>query len=421
MSYPLLLQRCINTPLLMEEAKLQILTSEVFLKLLANEPIDRSNSTPKNKDVTVKERISVIPVYGSLVNKNGAGASAVTSYQGIRTSIMKVLDAGATTIGFDFSTSGGEASGNFPLADFIYSLPGKYGVRTFGFTDSIAASGGYSLLAATQQVFATDMATVGSIGAVATLADTTKMDEKMGVAYEILRSRDSKQIYNPHEGISAKARATTLTQIKAWDDKFFTSLLKYRPQLTTETLSKLDGGTVTAIEGLSIGLVDTIVSSIDEVFPLVMENSKTVLNTKKGNITMATQEETLTKLVEAQDELASLKASMDIKLKSATKAEQERCLKILEAKDTFGLSNEVAVNAISKGFSLDIVTSMFTEIKASLDASSAVETVGANAGSQTPTSHANLQKQITEKGFEAEVSAGLDALKSSPSLFGGMN
>jgi ClpP class serine protease len=407
MSYPLILQRCLNTPLLIEESKLEVLTSEVFLKLLANEPIDRTSTSPEDTEVSAPPNIAVIPVHGSLVNKNGAGASGVTSYERIRSKISAAIDAGVKVIGFDISSGGGEASGNFPLADLIHSLPERFGVQTFGFTDSIAASGGYSLLAATQKVYATDMATVGSIGAVATLADVTKMDDKMGVSYEIIRSRAGKQPYNPHEGISEKARSETLGMIKAWDNKFVTSLSKYRPQLSIETIDELSGGVTTAEKGIKLGLVDEIVSSIEDIFPQVQSNfGNGNRNNNKGIITMATQEETLAKLVDAQTELHSIKVSRELDIKQAEQTERARCLKILEAKKTFGVSETTAINAITKGFSLDMVTEMFTEIKAQMDENTAVITTTATQGSVTATTVADLQNLAQKQADPKDLGGG---------------
>lgn len=383
MSHSLLLSRCINTPLLLEEAKLNILTSDVFLKLLANEPINRSiSSSVKEEPKSVLDKIAVIPVHGSLVNKNGAGASGVISYESIRNNIVSAIESGIKNIVFDISSSGGEASGNFPLASFIHSLPDKYGVKTYGFTDSMAYSGGYSLLAATQKVYATDMAGVGSIGAVASLVDTTKADDKAGLGYKIIRSRDKKQAYNPHEGITDTAIEEVTTQLNAWDKKFFDTVLEYRPNTSLAILEELAGGTVNASEGLKIGLVDQIVASIDEIFPEIL-GKNTSVNIDKGNITMATHEETLAQLVDTQAKLAAVTASKELDIKQAVQGERDRVLKILEAKQTFGIADQNAINAISKGTSLDVVTEIFTEIKAAKDQFAAINTSTASQGSVT--------------------------------------
>ena len=401
MSHSLLLSRCLNTPLLLEEAKLNVLTSEVFLKLLVNEPINRSQNTPEPQDPTkVLDKIAVIHIHGSLVNKNGSGASGVTSYERIRNNIVAAIEEGTKHIVFDIASSGGEASGNFPLASLIKSLPEKYGVKTYGFTDSMAYSGGYSLLAATEVVYATDMAGVGSIGAVASLVDTTKADAKAGLGYKIIRSRDKKQAYNPHEGITDVAVEEVTTQLKAWDKKFFDTVLEYRPNVTLTELEKLDGGTLPASEGIKIGLVDKIVASIDEIFPEIL-GKNTGVNIDKGNITMATHEETLAQLVDTQAKLAAVTASKELDIKQAVQVERERALKILEAQQTFGISNQMAVNAITKGFSLEVVTEMFTEVKANLDAATAITTTAASQGSVTQATVADIAKlgqtQVEEK------------------------
>jgi len=391
MTYPLLLARYFNTPQLLVESQLNILTNEVFSKLLSGEEIERKYSTPEIPTNLDNPKIAVIKVHGTLVNKNGAGASGITSYESLYDKINKVIEAKIPNILFDISSGGGEAAGNFPLTDFIASLPDKYGIKTFSFTDSIAASGAYSIMASTQKVFATDMAVVGSIGAVASIIDLTEADKKEGVKYIIRRSHSKKQEYNPHESISEDIITSMDAQIKDWGDKFFKNVLEHRATITEDTLNNLAGSTVNATVGKNIGLIDEIVSSIDEVFPLILGKNVDV-KLKKGNITMATLEETLAQLVDTQAKLASLSASKEADIKMAVKEEQNRCLKILEAKQTFGVSESAAKNAIMKGFSLEVVTEMFTEVKACVDAANPINTMQASTGSVTGATAADIAK-----------------------------
>jgi ClpP class serine protease len=408
MTYPLLLARYFNTPQLLVESQLNVLTSEVFSKLLSNEEINRKYSTPDIEEVETKvPDIAVIKIHGTLVNKNGAGASGITTYEGLYRSINEVIASGITNLLFDVSSGGGEADGNFPLTEFIASLPEKYGINTYGFTDSMAASGAYSILAATQKVFATDMAIVGSIGAVATIVDLTEADKQDGVKYIIRRSHDKKQEYNPHENISEEVLTSIDNQIKDWGRKFFDNVISHRPIISEDTLNSLAGGTVRATVGKDIGLVDQIVSSIDEVFPLILGKDVDV-NFQKGTITMATLEETLAQLVDTQAKLAALSASKEADIKLAVQEEQQRCLKILEAKKTFGISETAAVNAISKNFSVDMVTTMFTEIKASLDEVNHIDTSSSPAGSVTGVTVADIAKlgQTQDKVEKTELGSG---------------
>lgn len=394
MNYQLILARCLNEPLNIEYSKLDLLTSEVFIKLmLDSSSIDRTNPTPKTEvpsDLKVPANTVVIPVHGSLVNKNGAGSSGITSYSGIRNQIVHAIDEGVNNIVFDISSGGGESAGNFALTDLIHSLPSKYGINTYAFTDSTAASAAYAIMASAQQTFAVDTANVGSIGTIMSLVDMTKADEKAGISYKILRSKDSKATYNPHEKISAKVVSEATSLLKVWDNKFNNIVLKYRPAMTMETITSLDGKTVPAEEGVSLGLVDNIVSSIEDVFAVINSTDSTSAKATKpiadnlsaissittiGNNMTMTYEEALNKVVDLQAKLDSSIASTQLEIRQAVAQDRERGLKIFEARSAFGVSEKTALNAYSKGYSLDMVTEMFTEIKASQDANTSVTTI----------------------------------------------
>jgi len=271
MNYIHILDRLINTPLLISQEKLELINNKVTLKLLAEESIDRSQSTPSNTHqyLNTTNNYAIISVYGSLVNKNGAGSSGITSYEGIKQDINSAIKAGITNLIINVSSCGGEAAGCFPLTDYIASLPTK-GINTFGFTDSIAHSGGYAILASCKKVFATDIASVGSIGALCTLIDVTKMDVADGISYQVIRSRANKASYNPHEGISQDVIDKMTKKVMEIDTKFTNSVINYRNgSLKLETIDKLAGDVVSAIEAKQLGLIDEVVVGIEDIFDII--------------------------------------------------------------------------------------------------------------------------------------------------------
>lgn len=392
--YPHILTRLINTPLLITADKLEILTSDVSLKLLSGDGIDRSTPTPDNTVKAAPEAtIGIIPVYGSLVNKNGAGSSGMTSYQNTKSNVIEAINSGVKHLVFDVSSPGGEAAGAFPLADFINSLPEKYGVSTYGFTDSQAASGGYIILGATQKVFATDIADVGSIGAVMSLVDVTKMDAADGVKYTILRSKEDKASYNPHEVVSDKVIKDLQGKLQVLDNKFNTSMVKYRNgKLTMETIMNLAGKTVSATEGVTLGLVDNVVVGIEDVFSEILAISKpankAINDSNNRSTTMS--EVTLEAFVALQAENASLKDANKLAIATAVKAETDRCSKILESAKTFGVKADTAIKAVSKGWSLDVVADYFSDVAEKSDEETAITTGASNIDSANAITKSSL-------------------------------
>lgn len=377
MSYTHILSRLINTPLLITEDKLNILTSEISLKLLSNIAIDSSVPTPINEKPVIDNRIGIIKVYGSMVNKNGAGMSGSTSYENIRSDINSLIKEKVNTIIFDISTPGGEASGIWSLAEYINKLPLVNKINTIAFTDSSATSGGYILAAACKKIYVTDIADVASIGAVMTLVDMSEADKQDGIKYTILRSKEDKAAYNPHEEMSNKVKQTMLDKLMVIDNKFNETILKFRPNLSLNTLTNLKGNSISGQEAYALGLVDKIVSSIEDVITEVVTPTNVVQSTKKEVISMQLED----KYTELLAQYETLKASSSIDVAKAVKEERMRVQKVIEAGKTFNVSEQTVSNAISKGYSLDMVSDIFSDIAEARGASTAIITTTSSIGS----------------------------------------
>jgi ClpP class serine protease len=416
-NYIHVLDRLVNTPLLITSDKLDVITSAVSLRLLSDARLDSYEATPQNavRD-TPAPQIAVIPVYGSLVNKNGAGASGMTSYQRIKSQINSSMAEGIKHIVFDVSSPGGEAAGAFPLSDYIASLPSK-GISTYGFTDSQAASGGYIIFAACQHTFATDIADIGSIGAVMTLVDVTEADKQDGIKYTILRSKEAKAGYNPHEALTDKVTKQLISKLDTLDTKFNNAMVTARNgKLSMETITNLAGQTVDATAGLPLGLVDNIVTGIEDVFsfalsnkPITVPNSgvlPTDISTKNNGVTKMSDANIAEKLVALQSEVESLKASQTLEVAKAKQEERNRCVGVITSGATFGVSPEMVTKAITKGWSLDMVADMFTELAEKEDTATAIKAGAAPVTSADASMLVELQKLASASSEPEKVIAG---------------
>ena len=432
MKYHHVLTRLINTPLLISPEKLDVITSEVSMKLLLNQALDRSVETPEDQKVnyTIPD-VAIIPISGSLINKNGAGSSGAVSYESIKEDTLAALKKGIPSIGFEISSGGGEAAGLFPLADFINSIPEKYGASTFAFVDSNANSAAYGIAAATQKIYATETANLGSIGAVQTLIDVTKLDEKQGVKYHILRSKDSKAIYNPHEEMSDKVLNDAQTNLQFWDAKFNNAINRYRPNLSLDTIVSLEGKSFYAEEALKIGLVDAIVTSLEDVIISLPKKEKPVKHSAKqssstltkGNAPM-TLEEALSQLTELQTTLETERAGSNLKITQAVSLERKRVTALMEAATVMKIPSTTLTKAITGGWGLDMANEVFTELAAARDEALNIDTSGQAAGlteEQIASFKAKGEAQNKELSFEDMITTGLDVISKLPNdIFAGV-
>ena len=368
-----LLTRLINTPLAISQDKLEVISSNVSLKLLAGQALDSGVAYPTDKTVTTEGKTSVINVFDSLVSKGGAGESGFTSYSSLKGQVESAVAKGASKILFYIDSPGGEVSGLFGLSSYIASLPDTYGVETVAFTDGSMTSAAYAIGSAAQQVYATESSTVGSIGVIMSLVDVTEADKANGYSYTILRSKEDKAIYNPHEQISSAVIDKYSEMLAELDSLFNAEVAKNRPQLTLESIVNMKADAFLGNKALELGLIDGIVSSMDEVINLNLNST-----TKRGDV--MTLEELKAQLSAKDTELATLQASVTNAVNEAVKGERARCLDILAAGQTLKVSAEQVTKRISAGTAKDDAVDIFTAIAEAVGTATAIDTAtGADA------------------------------------------
>ena len=392
MKYHRLLSRLLNTPLAISQSKLDIITSNVSLKLLAGEDIAplSAEQVPTRRKLA-ENKVAVVDVFDSLSAKNGAGMSGGTTYASITEDIQYYASQGYKKVYFYIDSPGGEVAGLFGLAAFISSLPTRYGIETVAITDGLMASAAYVIGASCQTVYATESSIVGSIGVIMTLISTVQADAKDGYEYTIIRSKSDKALLNPHEKFPQKALDEATVMLSTLDTIMNRTIMASRPQITQELLDSLAGKTILAEEALTLGLIDGLVTSIDEVLSFTSVIPTQIITSTKGNNMAMTLEDALVQLNAVQSELAALKASTSLEVSKAKNDEQARILGILDASETFKISTTSAMKFIKTNTSVDVAVMSFESIKEAMQSASHVDTSGT---SLTPS-------QIEEEGVES--------------------
>jgi len=375
MRYARILSRLYNTPLAISQAKLDVITSQVTLKLLAGEDVLSIKGESYHSPVTLASAnedsiptVAIIDVFDSLVSKNGAGDSGVTSYDYINRQIESAVSHGVSKIIFYIDSPGGEVAGLFGLASTIKSLSTDFGIETIAVSDGMITSAAYVIAAACDRIKATSSTIVGSIGVIMTLINVAKADEKAGLDYTIIRSKDEKALLNPHEAFNDKGLEDAVKMLGTLDTIMNETVNRFRPQLSIKEIITLNGNTVLGEEALQLGLIDEVVTSYSSVVADVMATSKTktpkVSSTTSGaNMSITTLEEALAENIRLSSELDATKQKVALGIAQGKADEQARILGILEASDTFKLPVATAVKRIKAGTSIQDTVEMFEGIK----------------------------------------------------------
>lgn len=387
--YHRILTRLINTPLALSQDKLEVISSNVSLKLLAGQALDTGVASPTTKEANSSAGTAVINVFDSLVSKGGAGESGFTSYDGLKSRIEAAIKKNVNCIALYIDSPGGEVAGLFGLTSYIASIPSTYGIETVAFTDGYMTSAAYAIGSACQTVYATESSNVGSIGVIMSLVDVTEADKQNGYSYTILRSKEDKALYNPHEAVSSAVIDKYSMLLTELDNLFNLEVAKNRPNLTVESIINMKADSFLGNKALELNLIDGIVSSFDEVINLTV--------TTRGD-TMTLEE--LNAQLSAKDaELATLKASVSSSVNDAVKAERARCLDILTAGETLKISAEQVTKRISAGTSKEDSLDVFTAI---------AEAIGLNTAIDTATEITSTVSKNTVVGSDDQTKVEID-------------
>ncbi len=152
------------------------------------------------------EKIAIIPIHGILTKKPGAfdDMLGMTSYEKIHEQIEKALvDEKVETILLDIDSPGGEVSGIFDLADFIYEARKLEKKKIVAIANDDAYSAAYAIASSAEKVLVTRTSGVGSIGVIASHIDQSAFDQSQGIKYTTVFAGSRKNDLNPHEPITS--------------------------------------------------------------------------------------------------------------------------------------------------------------------------------------------------------------------------
>lgn len=208
------------------------------------------------RTVTTRGNVAVIPITGAIV-RYGNVFTSISG--GVALSILAtdfaraVEDDSIDTIVLNIDSPGGQASGIAEFADIVRACNKK----TIAYVGNQAASAGYWLASACDEIVANRSAMLGSIGVVYALTDTSEADKKSGITRIDIVSHVSPK---KRPDISSKEGQS---QIQSWADKlgnlFIEAVANFRGVSTDTVLSDFgQGDMLIAEDALTAGMIDRL-------------------------------------------------------------------------------------------------------------------------------------------------------------------
>lgn len=203
--------------------------------------------------------VAIIRISGTITaGKNVSGfTGASTGSESIIDQIDKALKSDdARAIVLRINSPGGSAAGSEEVYTKLMSVRGKKPVIVS--MGDVAASGGYYIASAADEIYCNGGTTTGSIGVINSHMDLSGLMKKVGVSSENITSGKYKDMGSPTRPLTADERGLLKKMIDDIYNQFVDAVAKGRDMPRAKVLKLADGRVFSGRQAKTFGLVDEI-------------------------------------------------------------------------------------------------------------------------------------------------------------------
>lgn len=224
----------------------------------------------------------------------------------------------------DINSGGGDVNGLFDFTEYIQSVSKPI----FTYTSGNLASAAYTIAAATDGIYATESALIGSVGVFMSFIDDSSYLSKNGIKEITFYGQNSeKKNLDPE---SKEGREVYQEEINELERMLISNVAKYRGVSTDKVLEDFGHGLMFhGNEALERGMIDGIVSTFDDFMDIVNKADSTA----DGGDFMAkeTENKVLANSVESIDPELLAKIKADAKAEAIAENEGKQTEAVNEA------------------------------------------------------------------------------------------
>jgi protease-4 len=247
------------------------------------------------KEVTVEGegpgKILLVNVDGVINNQKGRTFSGSTLRLGMVEEIRSIVekaekDDEIKALLIKMNSPGGTVTASDIIYHLLKTYKEKSKVRIYIQVMDLAASGGYYIALAGDEIIAHPTSLIGSIGVIALKVNLQELMTKIGVSWEIVKSGDKKDFMSPFRSFTKEERELFQGAIDRLHDRFVTLIAKNRSTLSISQVQSLaDGRVFDAEQAKDLKLIDHIGYVTDTVHRIKsdLNNSKLKLVTYHRN------------------------------------------------------------------------------------------------------------------------------------------
>jgi protease IV len=173
------------------------------------------------------------------------------------------------------NSPGGSATDSYQIYQLVRTYKERHKVPVIAYCEGPALSGGYMIACAADQILASPLSVVGSIGVVSMpFFNVSETMEKLGIREKTFTAGKGKDVLNPFRPWTPDEGAELQPLMDDTYRIFREMVAKARPKISAEALAADYGAAIFTIpDGLKIGLVDAIASTREEALKTLLQEA----------------------------------------------------------------------------------------------------------------------------------------------------
>ena len=210
------------------------------------------------------EKILLIDLQGVINNQKDQAFTGATTALGMVEQVREIVskaekDDAIKALLIKMNSPGGTVTASDIILHELVTYKEKYGISVYVHVMDLAASGGYYIALAGDEIIAHPTSLIGSIGVIALKVNMENLMAKIGVDWEVVKSGDKKDFMSPFRSFTVEERKLFQNTIDNFHTRFVTLIAEHRSELDLDEVKPLaDGRVYDSKQAMDLNLIDRI-------------------------------------------------------------------------------------------------------------------------------------------------------------------
>ena len=201
--------------------------------------------------------INILRLEGVIASERSIGGKTLSG-KSLEPQLKKAFKKGISGVALVINCPGGSPVQSAIIANRIRALAAEHKIAVYAFCEDVAASGGYWLACAADEIYADENSIVGSIGVISMGFGFPDALKKFGIERRVHTSGTSKSTNDPFQPEKPEDVKKLKSMLSEMHESFKTEVRARRKDKLKETNELFSGAYWTGRKSLGFGLIDGI-------------------------------------------------------------------------------------------------------------------------------------------------------------------